>query len=366
MMTTASNRRLQRDSSFDRVVVEASRATGAPVALLGFLSSSAESIVAATGWDVRDFPLQASFAARITDARDVVVAPDASLDPRFASHPLVAHAPHVRFVAAVPLILPDGTFAGALSVIDRAPRMLTAHQVEILRLLGRDVMHELTSERERETQKEMLEESEARFREFFEQTDDLVMSIAPDGRLLHANASTINALGLERNAPITRAVDPESLDAFRVAFANAFESGEPQRIETTFVTADRRKIIVEGSLRPHIIDGKPLLARVIFRDITDRKQYETELGTARDAALEAARLKTRFLTNVSHEIRTPMNGIVGTIDLLLSTALTADQKELAHHGRASAEELLSIVNNILYVSNIESGALGGANIDFDL
>src|SRR5437763_3756301 len=287
MMTTASNRRLQRDSSFDRVVVEASRATGAPVALLGFLSSSAESIIAATGWDVRDFPLQASFAARITDARDVVVAPDASLDPRFASHPLVAHAPHVRFVAAVPLILPDGTFAGPLSVIDRAPRMLTAHQVEILRLLGRDVVHELTIERERETQKEMLEESEARFREFFEQTDDLVMSIAPDGRLLHANASTINALGLDRDAALIRMIDPESRDGFRAAFAKAFESGEPQRVETTFITADGRSMIVDGSLRPRIIDGKPLPTRVIFRDIRAPKQYATELGRPRDAALQA-------------------------------------------------------------------------------
>src|SRR5205814_2920541 len=91
-----------------------------------------------------------------------------------------------------------------------------------------------------------------------------------------------------------------------------------------------------------------------------------ELGHARDAALEAARLKTQFLTNVSHEIRTPMNGIVGMIDLLVASNLNEEQSDFAHQARASAEQLLSIVNNILYVSNVQAGGLAAANVDFDL
>src|SRR5206468_2550723 len=120
------------------------------------------------------------------------------------------------------------------------------------------------------------------------------------------------------------------------------------------------------ALRPRIIDGRAVMARVVFRDVTDRKHFETDLANARDAALEAARLKTRFLTNVSHEIRTPMNGIIGMIDLLLGSRLTEEQADFAHQGMASAEQLLSIVNNVLYVSSIESGGLSTANADFDL
>jgi PAS domain S-box-containing protein len=332
--------------------------------MLGFVSNEGESIQAAFGWQVRELPIHASFAARIAGASDIVVAPDATLDSRFADHPLVAHAPHIRFYAGVPIAV-DGKYAGALSLVDRAPRTLSEDQLNLLRLLGRQVVHDLQLQVELTVTAEMLAESESRFREFFEQTDDLVMSIAPDGRVLHANHATNEALGIGRD-PLIRVIDADSRETFRRAFAAAFGSGEPQRVETTFVTAAGRRMIVEGSLRPRIVDGKPLLARVIFRDITDRKQFESELGTARDAALEAARLKTQFLTNVSHEIRTPMNGIVGTIDLLLATALAADQKDLALQARASAEELLSIVNNILYVSNIEAGGLAATNVDFDL
>gem|GEM_PF-1888259 len=368
--SSVQERKTIRESSFDSVVVEAARAAGAPVAFLGLLSSDGETVRASTGWDIRALPHTASFAACIFGARDVVIVPDTADDPTFASHPLVTQSPHIRFYAGVPLLMPDGSYIGALSIVDRVPRTLTEDQIQILRILGRQVVRELTPDDETERLREMLEESDTRFREFFEQTDDLVMSIAPDGRLLHANAATTSALGLEREAlssvPLIRMIDADSRDAFRRAFAAAFSTAEPQRVETTFVTADGRRMIVEGSLRPRIIDGRPLMARVIFRDITDRKQFETELGSARDAALEAARLKTRFLTNVSHEIRTPMNGIVGTIDLLLATPLSADQKDLALQSRASAEELLSIVNNILYVSNIEAGGLAAPDVDFDL
>src|SRR2546430_3355588 len=104
----------------------------------------------------------------------------------------------------------------------------------------------------------------------------------------------------------------------------------------------------------------------MFRDITERIEFEAELGRAKDAALEAARLKSQFLTNVSHEIRTPMNGIVGMLDLLESTTLNEEQRDYARQAHASADHLLSIVNNILYVSNVEAGGLGSSSVDFDL
>jgi PAS domain S-box-containing protein len=218
--------------------------------------------------------------------------------------------------------------------------------------------------------RESMEESDARFRDLFEQTDDLIMSIAADGRLLHANQATFNALGLTNeelsHTAIIRMIDADERENFRRTWERVFAKGDPQRIETVFVAVGGRRITVEGALRPRIIDGRAVMARVIFRDVTDRKQFETDLANARDGALEAARLKTQFLTNVSHEIRTPMNGIIGMIDLLLGTSLTTEQADFAHQSKASAEQLLSIVNNILYVSNVEAGRLSMTNADFDL
>src|SRR5260221_3345704 len=135
---------------------------------------------------------------------------------------------------------------------------------------------------------------------------------------------------------------------------------------TVLVYAAGRIVNVEVYFQPKVIDGRTVLARVIFHDISERKAFEAELGHARDAALEAARLKTQFLTNVSHDIRTPMNGIIGMIDSLSASSLNEEQSDFAHQARASAEQLLSIVNNILYVSNVQAGGLAATNVDFDL
>lgn len=367
----------EHDGELQALTAEAAHVCNAPVALLGFLDGDEEKVRAAAGWNVDGLPLVSSFAARFADARDVTLISDAKSSEAFAQHPFVAGAPNVRFVAGVPLVDAAGVFIGAMSVLDRAPRQLQPIQVQMLRMLGRQVMHVLQSRADRfdhheeiSNIRESLEESEARFRDLFEQTDDLIMSIGADGRMLHANQATLNALGATNEElsriDIVRIVDSDERESFRRALHLVFAKGEPQRVETVFLGAGNRRITVEGSLRPRVIDGRAVMARVVFRDVTDRKHFETDLSNARDAALEAARLKTQFLTNVSHEIRTPMNGIIGMIDLLLGSRLTEEQADFAHQGMASAEQLLSIVNNVLYVSNVESGGLSAPNADFDL
>ena len=346
----------------DALVAEAVRATSVPVAFIAVPGEGGELVKATRGWNVEVIPENCSFAARIAGAQDVVVVPDTTKDKRFASHPLVTGPPNIRFFAGAP-IYDDGQYVGALAVIDRAPRSLAVDQVVALRLLARQAAREFAVRRE-------IEELNDRFREFFEQTDDLVISLAGDGRVLHANDSLFNTLGFTREEigtqPLFRIVDPDSRSEFESALSDVMESGEPRIVETVFVTSAGRKITVEGSLRPRIVEGRAMMARVIFRDITERKEFETELGNARDAALEAARLKTTFLTNVSHEIRTPMNGIIGMLDLLLSTKLSEEQRDYSVQAKASADHLLSIVNNILYVSNVEASGLGAAAVDFDL
>ncbi|MEO8035295.1 MAG: response regulator [Acidobacteriota bacterium] len=367
----------EREEDFDAIATEAALLTGAPVALIGFLGSDREWLKAAVGWNAAALPLTSSFAEAFRNERDVVVVPDAVVDPRLSGHPFVVGPPNIRFVAAAPLLDPDGHYLGAVTVFDRMPRILSADQRNMLRLLGAQVVRELVGRREKvaaaqkiDELKASLEDAEERFRDFFERTPDLVMSISADGRLLHANESVLTTLGFSRDeltrAPLMRVIDPDAREEFRAAFDAVFQTGQGQTVETVFVTAGGRRITVEGSLQPKLIDGHAFLARVIFRDVSERAQYEAELGSARDAALEAARLKTQFLTNVSHEIRTPMNGIVGMIDLLLATPLSAEQQDFAYQARSSAEQLLTIVNNILYVSNLAAGGLAASSVDFDL
>jgi len=92
----------------------------------------------------------------------------------------------------------------------------------------------------------------------------------------------------------------------------------------------------------------------------------TRIQNAR-AAAEAANLeKTRFLSTMSHEMRTPLNGVIGINELLFATSLNPEQKELLYSSQSSAQLMLSLVNNVLDISKIESGNLDLEHVEFDL
>lgn len=80
-----------------------------------------------------------------------------------------------------------------------------------------------------------------------------------------------------------------------------------------------------------------------------------KLALARDQAEAASRAKAAFLAAMSHEIRTPMNGVIGTTSLLVETPLTREQQGYVETIRDSGETLLTVINDILDYSKVESG-----------
>ncbi len=91
-----------------------------------------------------------------------------------------------------------------------------------------------------------------------------------------------------------------------------------------------------------------------------------EVLQAKEAAEEAANLKTQFISTISHEIRTPLNAIIGVTNLLQQSNPAKEQLENLNILKISSDNLLGLVNNILDFSKLESGKLQLENIEFNL
>ncbi len=96
-------------------------------------------------------------------------------------------------------------------------------------------------------------------------------------------------------------------------------------------------------------------------DITERKQLEADLLSAKEAAEQANRAKSQFLATMSHELRTPLNAILGFSEIIrdniLGSAVQQKYREYAGDVHDSAQHLLAIITDILDVAKIEFGKL---------
>ena len=115
---------------------------------------------------------------------------------------------------------------------------------------------------------------------------------------------------------------------------------------------ETRWVDVSGS---HVNVGGRMLGQYIFRDITAQVRLREDLVSARNQADDANRAKSEFLATMSHEIRTPLNGVMSMIELTQAESLDSRQREYLRIALDSARKLLTILNDILDLSRIESG-----------
>jgi two-component sensor histidine kinase len=135
------------EHEFDEVVKLVSDICETPVSLISLVDGKRQWFKAKAGTDISETPIEASICAHGILQKGVFVVPDTLSDPRTADNPLVTGDPHLRFYAGVPLETEEGLPIGMLCVLDSKPRQLTPQQIELIRVMGRQVMNQLEMRR---------------------------------------------------------------------------------------------------------------------------------------------------------------------------------------------------------------------------
>jgi PAS domain S-box-containing protein len=229
---------------------------------------------------------------------------------------------------------------------------------------------DITSRKQAE---EALRESEERFRGTFENAAVGIAHSDVAGRFLRVNQKFCAIVGYSREELLHKTlhdiVHPDDLKAHVELYEASFARNAPPAfgVERRFLRKDGTTVCVEAYASfQHDASGRPVYVIGAVQDITERKRLDEELHRAKDSAEAANRAKDEFLANVSHEIRTPMNAILGMAELTLDTPLTDEQRGYVSIVLASAEGLLSLINDLLDFSKIESGRLELDEADFSL
>ena len=202
---------------------------------------------------------------------------------------------------------------------------------------------------------------EERYRDLFENANDLVFTWDLQGRLTSLNRSAERISGYSRDEAIgiqlRDLVAAEQREPVRESIRRlaAGASLPPFNVDLITKSGTRRTLEISAHLLQRR-DKEPEF-EAIGRDITERTGVEAELKHAKEAAETANSAKSEFLANMSHEIRTPLNGLMGMTELALATPLNGEQREYLGTVKGSAELLLNIINEVLDFSKIESGKL---------
>lgn len=210
---------------------------------------------------------------------------------------------------------------------------------------------------------------------------DLVFELDIDGNYYIAQSQQPELLAAPASqlvgSNIADVLSPEAAAVCLRALAEALEHGSSsgQRYPVDlpegrrwFELAVSRKL-GDDSLLPHFI--------AVSRDVTTRHLAElelqrlvaertAELSTAKDAAEAASRAKSVFLANMSHEIRTPLNAVIGMAHMLRRSPLNEQQQGWLQALTGASEHLLEVLNALLDLSKIESGAVALAQMPLDL
>jgi len=213
------------------------------------------------------------------------------------------------------------------------------------------------------------------FRTFAEYMPHRIYAKDTEGRFVFANKAV--AIGMGASCP-EDLLDRTDFDFYPVHEATKYfaeercimETGEPlvnheEHVHYTRSNSDAWMLTTKVPLRDE--RGTVIGIAGINYDITLRKEAEQALSEAKRQAEQATRAKTEFLAAMSHELRTPLNAVLGYAKILQSDTGLSDQQEFALSTiERSGQHLLLLINDLIDISRLESGALQPCPTDVHL
>ncbi|CAG7657442.1 MHYT domain-containing protein [Paenibacillus allorhizosphaerae] len=202
--------------------------------------------------------------------------------------------------------------------------------------------------------------NQSRYDSIFEHNPHMVCLFDLKGRLVRTNPAAEQITGYSRDSflskPFTNFLTRRDVSKVRRCITQVLQ-GIPQTVECTIRHRNGQPIHLSTTIVPMIADGKIVDYYAISKDVTEQKQAERQLLLAKLEAERAARAKAEFLAVMSHEIRTPLNGVIGMSELLLETELREEQRDYVRIIGTSGKALLSVINDVLDYSKIDSGKM---------
>ncbi len=291
------------EPDLDRLVELAARMFGTPVAILSLVGSDRLYFKSRFGVEGTGLDRAGSFCAHAITQDGLFLVPDASKDDRFASHPIVADAPHVRLYAGVPLVAPGGEKIGMLCILDTKPwQSFTEDDRKNLEDVAALVMNRLEICRLDKAR----QGGHLRFERIASTSPDAIVCANASGIINYWNKSAETLLGYANDEVFGRPIGflfPERLhrrqtdDLMGLVDGDASERSA-QRIELIVRRKDASEFPAELTLSISP-DGDDAAFGAILRDVSDGRQGEQRLFELADLdALTGLPNRARLLANL--------------------------------------------------------------------